>query len=156
MSIIINFENSTINPLYENISAIDNSDIISTSESEYDSGYDSGYDSDSQCRICLENGEEEELINICQCKGSVKYVHKTCISSWVNSFPPNHDKHLKCQLCRTNFNLDMLDIQSSENQSSENQSPIIVETRNLMIYFIGFLYFFALVLTMLMFLLSTN
>lgn len=151
MSIIINFENSTINPLYENISAIDNSDIISTSESEYDSGYDSGYDSDSQCRICLENGEEEELINICQCKGSVKYVHKTCISSWVNSFPPNHDKHLKCQLCRTNFNLDMLDI-----QSPENQSPNVVETRNFAIYFIGFLYFFALVLTMLMLLLSTN
>ena len=153
MSIIINFENSTINPLYENISAIDNSDIISTSESysEYDSEYDSDYDSDSQCRICLENGEEEELINICQCKGSVKYVHKTCISSWVNSFPPNHDKHLKCQLCRTNFNLDMLDI-----QSSEIQSPNVVETRNLAIYFIGFLYFFALVLTMLMLLLSTN
>ena len=49
MSIIINFENSTINPLYENISAIDNSDIISTSESEYDSEYDSGYDSGYDC-----------------------------------------------------------------------------------------------------------
>jgi hypothetical protein len=151
MSIIINFENSTINPLYENIYTTDNSDIISTSESESYSEYDSEYDSDSQCRICLENGEEEELINICQCKGSVKYVHKTCISSWVNSFPPNHDKHLKCQLCRTNFNLDMLDI-----QSSVIQSPNVVETRNFAIYFIGFLYFFALVLTMLMLLLSTN
>ncbi|XP_056167800.1 uncharacterized protein LOC115681745 isoform X2 [Syzygium oleosum] len=34
-----------------------------------------------QCRICLENGGED-LIAPCHCKGTQKYVHRSCLDNW--------------------------------------------------------------------------
>ncbi|XP_015162201.1 uncharacterized protein [Solanum tuberosum] len=35
----------------------------------------------SQCRICLDN-EGEDLIAPCHCKGTQKYVHRSCLDNW--------------------------------------------------------------------------
>ena len=53
------------------------------------------------CRICLEN--DGELISVCGCKGSVKYVHKDCIKKWQQMAPTNESK-LYCQLCKEKYN----------------------------------------------------
>ena len=31
------------------------------------------------CKICLSNSNKKNLINICNCKGTMKYVHYECI-----------------------------------------------------------------------------
>lgn len=116
----ISFENSIINPLYDNFHITEiktNSSDISDSDSEYTDSIDS----DSECRICLENNNYEELITVCDCKGSVKYVHKSCIENWINSFPSNHINHLKCQLCKTNYNLDVLEVNVVDTSQNQRQ-----------------------------------
>jgi E3 ubiquitin-protein ligase DOA10 len=36
------------------------------------------------CRICLEEGElDNPLLLACQCKGSAKYIHFGCLSTWL-------------------------------------------------------------------------
>ena len=37
------------------------------------------------CRICFLGDEENSLIRVCQCKGSLEFVHHNCISQWVNT-----------------------------------------------------------------------
>ncbi|XP_008798098.1 E3 ubiquitin-protein ligase MARCHF1-like isoform X4 [Phoenix dactylifera] len=34
-----------------------------------------------QCRICLDTGDDD-LIAPCQCKGTQKYVHRSCLDNW--------------------------------------------------------------------------
>jgi len=63
----------------------------------------------NECRICLE--EEGELICICGCKGTAQYVHKECIEQWINRFPKNHSNHTHCEICKENYNLDLIDEQ---------------------------------------------
>lgn len=53
-----------------------------------------------QCRICLEN-EGEDLIAPCHCKGTQKYVHRSCLDNWratKEGFAFSH-----CTECRAVF-----------------------------------------------------
>ncbi|CAG8817070.1 8701_t:CDS:2, partial [Gigaspora rosea] len=36
------------------------------------------------CRICLSKDDPKSLIAPCKCKGSVKYVHSSCLTQWRN------------------------------------------------------------------------
>tara|TARA_X000000368_G_C22934746_1_gene669375 strand:- start:666 stop:1022 length:357 start_codon:yes stop_codon:yes gene_type:complete len=63
----------------------------------------------NECRICLEG--EGNLICICGCKGTLQYVHKECIETWINSFPSNHINHQQCGICKQNYNLVLIDEQ---------------------------------------------
>ena len=48
----------------------------------------------SSCRVCHCNGDEQ-LISPCDCSGSVKWVHETCLIKWMkSSFKES------CELCR--------------------------------------------------------
>ncbi|RZC40716.1 RINGv domain containing protein [Asbolus verrucosus] len=49
----------------------------------------------SVCRIChVNNVPSENLISPCKCKGSLAYVHLSCLEKWINeSF------RLNCELC---------------------------------------------------------
>lgn len=95
--VTIDFEhyNTKINPLYCN-------DIEEAEEEEYEE-YEEEYEEEEDekvCRICLEtNGH---LINVCGCKGSVKYVHKECIEKWQN-VAPTLENRTHCQLCKQKF-----------------------------------------------------
>lgn len=56
-----------------------------------------------QCRICLDNEGDEELIAPCRCKGTQKYVHRSCLDNWravKEGFAFAH-----CTECRTLFHL---------------------------------------------------
>lgn len=58
------------------------------------------------CRICFSKTNPftglEDLISPCACKGSVKYVHSTCLKMW--RYKNNIFKELKtCEQCRTHY-----------------------------------------------------
>ena len=50
------------------------------------------------CRICFEHSSD--LISVCKCEGSIKFVHEKCIKTWVET--TNKDvKGAVCELCST-------------------------------------------------------
>ncbi|XP_023233229.1 E3 ubiquitin-protein ligase MARCH2-like isoform X2 [Centruroides sculpturatus] len=51
-----------------------------------------------KCRICFSN--EEPLISLCHCRGSVGLVHRKCLEKWLET-----GKIDTCELCRKNFNI---------------------------------------------------
>ncbi|XP_023218508.1 E3 ubiquitin-protein ligase MARCH2-like [Centruroides sculpturatus] len=55
-------------------------------------------DSTTKCRICL--ADEGNLISPCLCKGSVGFVHKNCLETWLEN--RNVDS---CELCQTPFHV---------------------------------------------------
>ena len=66
------------------------------------------------CRICLEGSENEPLIRPCGCRGTVQWVHRTCIEHWLQQRPWRLDAPMLgnsaiqvqgpvCDLCRESF-----------------------------------------------------
>ncbi|KAK4773503.1 hypothetical protein SAY87_028522 [Trapa incisa] len=53
-----------------------------------------------QCRICLEN-EGEDLIAPCHCRGTQKYVHRSCLDNWRSTKEGFAFSH--CTECRAVF-----------------------------------------------------
>ncbi|GMH16069.1 hypothetical protein Nepgr_017910 [Nepenthes gracilis] len=53
-----------------------------------------------QCRICLDNGGEH-LIAPCHCKGTQKYVHRSCLDNWRSTKEGFAFAH--CTECRARF-----------------------------------------------------
>ncbi|XP_057323864.1 E3 ubiquitin-protein ligase MARCHF2 [Microplitis mediator] len=52
------------------------------------------------CRICHHpSGITETLVSPCRCKGTLEYVHLSCLERWLNQSCRNH-----CELCRYRFN----------------------------------------------------
>lgn len=54
-----------------------------------------------ECRICLETSGE--LVSICGCNGSLKYVHKNCIEQWIAY---NGNINI-CELCNKEYNIQL-------------------------------------------------
>ena len=48
------------------------------------------------CRICY--GEEGELVSVCKCSGSMKYVHAECMEKWMRLSRSN-----TCNICNTHI-----------------------------------------------------
>ncbi|CAG8621441.1 15544_t:CDS:2 [Funneliformis mosseae] len=57
------------------------------------------------CRICLSSEEPKSLIAPCKCKGTVKYVHKTCLAQWRRKLVSNgRPKELDtCTMCKFHY-----------------------------------------------------
>ncbi|KAL8458881.1 hypothetical protein ACS0TY_035563 [Phlomoides rotata] len=53
-----------------------------------------------QCRICLDT-EGQDLIAPCHCKGTQKYVHRSCLDNWRSTKEGFAFAH--CTECRTKF-----------------------------------------------------
>ena len=49
------------------------------------------------CRICYESGE---LHSVCNCDGTIKYVHKECIEKWQKI-----SKATNCELCHAKYRI---------------------------------------------------
>jgi len=61
---------------------------------------------EKMCRICLET--DGDLINVCNCKGSIGFVHKECIETWINTTEiVEHQK--MCQICKSEYNFDLIE-----------------------------------------------
>lgn len=53
------------------------------------------------CRICL-GTNEELLIAPCKCRGTLKYVHESCLKQWI-FVKFNRSQTAFCELCQYNF-----------------------------------------------------
>uniref|UniRef100_A0A8R1XKZ3 RING-CH-type domain-containing protein n=1 Tax=Onchocerca volvulus TaxID=6282 RepID=A0A8R1XKZ3_ONCVO len=53
------------------------------------------------CRICLEEDNESNLISPCECRGSLQFVHTRCLQHW---FDVMHKR--RCQICNTQYELE--------------------------------------------------
>jgi len=97
-----------------------------------------------ECRNCHELGKVgEDLIAPCRCKGSVKYVHRTCLDTW-RSVSHNPESFWKCDVCKFGYQME------TRNEISKTASVrfALLVTRditaiilgvNLIILFLGFL-----------------
>ncbi|KAK9889535.1 hypothetical protein WA026_006890 [Henosepilachna vigintioctopunctata] len=50
------------------------------------------------CRICYDADSREELITPCRCKGTVAYVHRSCLETWLAEANATN-----CELCHQTF-----------------------------------------------------
>lgn len=61
------------------------------------------------CRYCLENNSN--LISPCNCTGTIKYVHETCLYNWLkikyNDLVFNEPFIATCELCKKNYNISI-------------------------------------------------
>ncbi|CAK9302666.1 unnamed protein product [Gordionus sp. m RMFG-2023] len=55
------------------------------------------------CRICQTPGTERSLISPCKCAGSVRYVHKYCLTKWLEINPNRNRKSQICELCQYTY-----------------------------------------------------
>lgn len=79
----------------------------SSGKSEKDKDYSVVYEVDSpQCRICYEGEIEsgEDLISPCNCTGSVRHVHTSCLNRWRALNIDNHNRDV-CSLCNGSYRL---------------------------------------------------
>lgn len=53
---------------------------------------------ESTCRICYEPGGVE---NLCNCTGSMAYVHEKCLQRWIHV-----SGRTSCELCHDKFNTE--------------------------------------------------
>ncbi|XP_014340299.2 E3 ubiquitin-protein ligase MARCHF3 [Latimeria chalumnae] len=58
---------------------------------------------DPFCRICHEGSSNEELLSPCECNGSLKLVHGSCLEHWLSASNTSH-----CELCHFEFALERL------------------------------------------------
>ena len=60
-----------------------------------------------ECRICRCTAQEtgEELYTPCGCKGSLKWVHPSCLEQWRQACPTAASR-LRCDMCRADFVLE--------------------------------------------------
>ena len=58
------------------------------------------FKSEDICRICHGSAEEsgQPLIAPCLCAGSIKFVHKECLSNWIKT-----SNAKKCEVCQQDF-----------------------------------------------------
>ena len=47
------------------------------------------------CRICLEGGDSGNLMEVCDCSGSCRYVHQECLEKWMDI-----SQNRSCEICR--------------------------------------------------------
>lgn len=50
------------------------------------------------CRICQTTSASEILISPCNCKGTLAYIHLSCLECWLNQSGRNY-----CELCSFRF-----------------------------------------------------
>lgn len=59
----------------------------------------------SSCRICFDDGfSNNPLISPCECRGTSKYIHKTCLYVWIAS-QSNLDLKKSCEICKSDYKL---------------------------------------------------
>ncbi len=58
-----------------------------------------------ECRICLSEDPIGDLISPCDCSGTLKRVHKSCLKEWIKTQTENRTEEecLTCELCKKRF-----------------------------------------------------
>ncbi|XP_011305322.1 E3 ubiquitin-protein ligase MARCH2 [Fopius arisanus] len=56
------------------------------------------------CRICHEDGNTEELIDPCECSGTVGLIHTGCLEKWLTT-----SNSAQCEICKYAFSIKKKD-----------------------------------------------
>lgn len=61
----------------------------------------------SICRICYEEqtNDKGELIRPCLCAGTMKYIHQSCLKSWIENNLANNKLVAHCEICQFNYQM---------------------------------------------------
>lgn len=51
-----------------------------------------------QCRICLDTENQESLITPCLCRGSAEFIHRECLTRYIEHYPDGI-----CRVCLVKF-----------------------------------------------------
>jgi len=74
------------------------------------------------CRICFDQETiDKPLITPCKCKGSSKYIHEECLSTWILSQLSEEKK--KCEICKYTYHIKITTIQKCDPRESFSQNP---------------------------------
>lgn len=57
-------------------------------------------DIDKVCRICFSDDRLESLENFCDCKGSIRWMHKDCLLKWIET-----SGNRECRVCNKPFDI---------------------------------------------------
>ena len=52
----------------------------------------------AECRICRESCHEKDLVESCNCRGSLQYAHSACLSKWMT-----YSRRTTCEICHQRF-----------------------------------------------------
>ncbi|XP_077507850.1 E3 ubiquitin-protein ligase MARCHF2-like [Amblyomma americanum] len=63
-----------------------------------DSSLSLSSDGEPMCRICFFGGRKQPLLEPCNCRGTIGYVHKECLESWIERTADG-----RCQICHYQF-----------------------------------------------------
>ncbi|KAG8340752.1 RING variant domain [Trypanosoma vivax] len=59
------------------------------------------------CRICHDE-DDEKLISPCECTGSVRWVHRSCLDKWrIESMDRNVENVNNCEICKKPFSVNI-------------------------------------------------
>ena len=109
---------------------------------DLEEGQEQRYDNDDTnekiCRICLdgeEDGECEgghtgsrhsskcnnhEMIAPCLCKGSSKWVHRSCLNEWRSNQTQDHVAFSKCMECKFKYHMELYDPNKQNSNNNEH------------------------------------
>ena len=72
----------------------------------------------NECWICYDSNKDEKLISPCKCSGSLKYVHKSCLETWLQ-----YEKDSQCKICKTNYQIKRDNKQNLYYSLLKNRNP---------------------------------
>lgn len=94
------------NPGLETLTACENQ-LEDASEAQSEVFSDENNANFLPCRICLEDTLEDDDDNFlmpCSCKGTMNYVHESCLKHWIFTQLKNTRNSLACQVCGARYN----------------------------------------------------
>jgi hypothetical protein len=68
-----------------------------------------------QCRYCLDDGNQSDIIKPCNCIGSSEWIHRACLNRWRASSCAG-DRFNRCEICLTIYEYEPYDEDESKCQ----------------------------------------
>jgi len=57
-----------------------------------------------ECRLCLMDEPQKDLIHPCACTGTLRYAHRKCLDRW-RTVSPHPDSLTTCEICKSKFQI---------------------------------------------------
>ncbi|KAL4483113.1 hypothetical protein ABPG74_019139 [Tetrahymena malaccensis] len=103
------------------------------------------------CRICLDSQSDSEtgqLQNVCNCKGSLKYIHKQCLWYYIekkinNLMEYSYPFQIKCELCKESYRIQF-QMTTQSNSAQVTKQNFIRQSKPYYLFFILILVLFII------------
>ncbi|PWA21506.1 hypothetical protein CCH79_00003282 [Gambusia affinis] len=87
---------------------------------------------DNQCRICYgDHSDADPLLSPCQCSGSLRYIHCSCLKTWVRTRLQSGSTWgaaTRCEICTKTF----CSVDNNQQEAERNFEELIFEVEHLM------------------------